>query len=58
MHRATRRTVSRAIAGLVLGLGSVATAHAQGYPANPIQLVMPYPVGGSLDATARILAGC
>lgn len=56
MHRATRRTVSRAIAGLVLGLGSVATAHAQGYPANPIQLVMPYPVGGSLDATARILA--
>ena len=35
---------------------STAIASAQDYPAKPIRLVAPYPAGGPVDATARILA--
>jgi tripartite-type tricarboxylate transporter receptor subunit TctC len=32
-----------------------ASSWAQGYPAKPIRMVLPFPPGGSLDVTARIL---
>ena len=38
-------------------VASAAIASAQDYPAKPIRLVAPYPAGGPIDATARILAG-
>jgi tripartite-type tricarboxylate transporter receptor subunit TctC len=37
-------------------VASTAIASAQDYPAKPIRLVAPYPAGGPVDATARILA--
>lgn len=56
MHRAIRITLSRVIACVLCAAGAWTAAQAQVYPANPIQLVLPYPAGGSLDATARALA--
>jgi tripartite-type tricarboxylate transporter receptor subunit TctC len=40
------------MAGLVF---SVVAAVAQGYPAKPVNLMVPYPAGGPSDAIARIL---
>ena len=39
------------IAGLLLGAGA---ALAQGWPAKPVNLMVPYPAGGPSDAIARI----
>ena len=41
-------------AALALGAG-VAAAQAQGYPAKPITLIVPFTAGGGVDATARLL---
>jgi tripartite-type tricarboxylate transporter receptor subunit TctC len=48
------RIATRAcIALCLLGIG---TAIAQGYPSRSIRLIAPYPPGGGIDATARIMA--
>ncbi|MBS0507149.1 MAG: tripartite tricarboxylate transporter substrate binding protein [Proteobacteria bacterium] len=50
--KASRRT-------FILGLMAAAAAgqaHAQPWPAKPIEWVVPYPAGGGTDAVARILA--
>jgi tripartite-type tricarboxylate transporter receptor subunit TctC len=55
MKRADRRQF------LLLGAGTVAMpavscfAWAQAYPARPVRLVAPFPPGGSIDLTARVI---
>ncbi len=46
----------RTIRWLLLALiAAVQIAAAQGYPAKPVRLLVPYPAGGPVDAVARIL---
>ena len=48
----------RAFAGLVmlLALGTSGIAGAQGYPARPIRLIIPFPPGGATDTMMRPIA--
>jgi len=39
----------------LLGLGSSGIADAQGYPARPITMIVPFPAGGATDTLARFL---
>ena len=41
------------VAGWILAAG---VASAQGYPAQPIRLIVPWPPGGGVDTSARIIA--
>jgi tripartite-type tricarboxylate transporter receptor subunit TctC len=41
---------------IALCLPGMPYAWAQGYPSKPIRLIAPYPPGGGVDATARIIA--
>ena len=40
----------------LLGALSAAAAHAQGYPNQPIKLIVPWPPGGGVDTAARIIS--
>lgn len=44
------------LCGMAASLAAPASARAQGFPAKPIRIVVPYPAGGSIDALARLLA--
>jgi tripartite-type tricarboxylate transporter receptor subunit TctC len=46
----------RALALLVGAVAAPSIARAQGYPAKPITLIVPYPAGGPTDAIARLVA--
>ena len=46
--------VAAALAGL--GLGTWRLAHADGYPAKPVQLVVPFPPGGAVDIVGRTIS--
>jgi len=46
--------VAAAVAGL--GLGTLRLAHADGYPAKPGQLVVPFPPGGAGDIVGRTIS--
>ena len=43
-------------AGIAVYLLGISNASAQGYPSRSIRLIAPYPPGGGVDATARIIA--
>lgn len=54
-HSSSRRTflVSTAAAGATLGLPSLALAQAYPDKGKPIKVIVPFPVGASVDASAR-----
>src|SRR5688572_3115278 len=45
-----------AIYGLLFAALCAAPAHAQAYPTKPVRIVVPFPAGGGLDFTTRVLA--
>jgi tripartite-type tricarboxylate transporter receptor subunit TctC len=47
------RILPAVTAGLLITLG---IANAQSYPSRPITMIVPFPPGGGLDVTARIMA--
>src|SRR5262245_12159201 len=49
MHSAT-------IGAIIAALACPAIALAQTYPSRPITMVVPFPAGGPLDASARVVA--
>ncbi|CAN7595167.1 tripartite tricarboxylate transporter substrate binding protein [Acidovorax sp. LjRoot129] len=55
----TRRTgVALSIAAIAAtaGLGLSPLAHADGYPAKPVQLIVPFPPGGAVDIVGRLIS--
>lgn len=46
----------RAALATLAGLAATRHARAQGFPSRPITIVVPYPAGGPVDVTARLIA--
>ena len=48
----------RHVKGWLIALITViaAPAHAQTFPSKTIRIIVPYPAGGSIDLTARVIA--
>jgi tripartite-type tricarboxylate transporter receptor subunit TctC len=44
------------LCGFVLALLFALPVHAQSYPAKPVRIVVPFPAGGGLDFTTRVIA--
>ena len=57
MHKPLRRRVLTAFASAVLAYAIAPVAlHAQSFPSQPIQLIVPWPAGGGSDTTMRMTA--
>jgi tripartite-type tricarboxylate transporter receptor subunit TctC len=52
----TRRNLTIRLAVLPFGLSAVGSARAEAYPVKPVRFVVPFPVGGSTDVGARLIA--
>jgi tripartite-type tricarboxylate transporter receptor subunit TctC len=50
------RKLLTALIATMLGLGWTGLAAAQGYPARPITIIVPFPAGGATDTLARFLS--
>jgi tripartite-type tricarboxylate transporter receptor subunit TctC len=50
------RKLLTALIATMLGLGGTGLAAAQGYPARPITMIVPFPAGGATDTLARFLS--
>ena len=52
----SKRFVVVVVAVLSLGLGIVPYLHAQNFPVKPIEIIVPYTAGASMDIMARVIA--
>jgi len=50
-----QKSIAIALCAVLSGLAAAAPALAQTYPSKPIRLITPYPPGGGVDATARLI---
>src|ERR1700722_8950801 len=50
------RRLSVALLALAAVLANDGDAPAQGFPSHPLTMIVPFPAGGPIDATARIVA--
>ncbi len=54
-HMSRRSAGAALVMAAIAATGSWHTAHAQGYPAKPVQLIVPFPPGGAVDIVGRLV---
>ena len=54
-HMSRRSAGATLLMAAIAATGSWHTAHAQGYPAKPVQLIVPFPPGGAVDIVGRLV---